>query len=89
VAVYRIRTRAPSIHPSAYVSPHAIIIGDVEVGEGASVWPGAIIRGDSERIRIGRDSNVQDAAVIHADPGFPVDATWARSRSGTIRRSLS
>lgn len=71
MAVYRLGTKTPSLHRGAYVSEHAVIIGDVEIHEDASVWPGAILRGDNERIVIGRGTNVQDGAVIHADPGFP------------------
>nr|WP_240161137.1 gamma carbonic anhydrase family protein [Burkholderia sp. Ax-1719] len=62
----------PVVHPDAYVSSHAIVIGDVEIRQGASVWPGAIIRGDNAKIVIGENANVQDGAIIHADPGFPV-----------------
>ncbi|MEM5387745.1 gamma carbonic anhydrase family protein [Paraburkholderia phymatum] len=72
MAIYKIGTRQPLVHPQAYVSEHAAIIGDVEIGQGASVWPGAVIRGDNEKITIGKDVNVQDGAIIHADPGFPV-----------------
>ena len=72
MAGYRLGAHAPVVHGDAYVSEHAIIIGDVEICEGASIWPGAILRGDSDKIVIGRNSNVQDGAVIHADPGFPV-----------------
>ncbi|CAM2162007.1 gamma-carbonic anhydrase [Paraburkholderia sacchari] len=72
MALYKIGTRRPVIHPEAYVSEHAVIIGDVEIGPGASIWPGAVIRGDNEKITIGRDANVQDGAVIHADPAYPV-----------------
>ncbi|MGF6904965.1 gamma carbonic anhydrase family protein [Paraburkholderia sp. GAS348] len=72
MAVYRIGSQRPLIHPGAYVSEEAVIIGDVEIEEGASVWPGAVIRGDNEKIIIRRDANVQDGAVIHGDPGFPV-----------------
>lgn len=55
----------PFIHPSAQV------IGAVTLGDDASVWPSAVIRGDTERITIGPRSNVQDGAVVHADPGVP------------------
>jgi carbonic anhydrase/acetyltransferase-like protein (isoleucine patch superfamily) len=48
-------------------------MGEVILGERASVWPGAVIRGDNEPIRIGNDSNVQEGAVLHADPGFPLN----------------
>jgi carbonic anhydrase/acetyltransferase-like protein (isoleucine patch superfamily) len=55
-----------------WVAPNAVLIGNVEIEEDASVWFGAIIRGDSELIRIGRGSNVQEACVLHTDPGFPM-----------------
>ena len=55
-----------------WVAPNAVVIGNVEIEEDASVWFGAIIRGDSELIRIGRGSNVQEACVLHTDPGFPM-----------------
>ena len=56
---------------SVYLSPTATVIGDVQVGEHSSVWFGAIVRGDTEAIRIGASTNIQDACVLHADPGFP------------------
>lgn len=55
----------PRIHPSAYVDPTALVIGDVEIGEDASVWPMAVVRGDIQSIRIGTRSNIQDGTVIH------------------------
>jgi carbonic anhydrase/acetyltransferase-like protein (isoleucine patch superfamily) len=60
---------APSVAPNAYVADSAIVIGDVVLGEECTVWPNAVIRGDVNRIRIGARTNVQDGAVIHADPG--------------------
>jgi carbonic anhydrase/acetyltransferase-like protein (isoleucine patch superfamily) len=72
MAVYRIGSRRPLIHAGAYVSREAVVIGHVEIEEGVSIWPGAVIRGDNEKITIRRDANVQDGAVIHVDPGFPV-----------------
>ena len=59
----------PVIHPSAYVDESATVIGEVEVGEGASIWPGAVLRGDMGPIKIGRNSSIQDNAVCHATPG--------------------
>ncbi len=53
------------------MAPSADVIGRVRLGEGASVWFGAVLRGDAEEIEIGRRSNIQDGAVCHADPGFP------------------
>ncbi|RCG28898.1 gamma carbonic anhydrase family protein [Sphaerisporangium album] len=62
---------APSIHPEAYVAPSAVVVGRVRLGRGASVWYGAVLRGDDEAIEIGDECNVQDLACLHADPGFP------------------
>ncbi|WP_049577209.1 gamma carbonic anhydrase family protein [Streptomyces sp. SBT349] len=61
----------PAIDPGAYVAPTATAIGDVTVADGASLWFGTVVRADTERIVIGRGSNVQDGCVLHADPGFP------------------
>jgi carbonic anhydrase/acetyltransferase-like protein (isoleucine patch superfamily) len=59
------RGKSPNVHPTAFVAPTAVLIGDVHVGEMASIWFGAIIRGDNGPIRIGARSNVQDNAVLH------------------------
>jgi carbonic anhydrase/acetyltransferase-like protein (isoleucine patch superfamily) len=59
------RGRMPSVHPTAYIDDSAQVIGDVEIGAESSVWMAAVIRGDVNRIRIGRRSNVQDGTVIH------------------------
>jgi carbonic anhydrase/acetyltransferase-like protein (isoleucine patch superfamily) len=63
--------KRPRVHPEAYVAPTATIIGDVEVGPGASVWFGVVLRGDQDRITIGAGSNVQDNTVIHCAEGMP------------------
>ncbi|MGA3170046.1 MAG: gamma carbonic anhydrase family protein [Chthoniobacteraceae bacterium] len=55
----------PSIHPTAFIAPGAVLIGDVAIGEEASVWYGAVLRADLNQIRIGPRSNIQDGAVIH------------------------
>lgn len=57
----------PRIAETAFVHPRATVIGDVEIDEDSSVWPGAVIRGDFGPIRIGRRTSIQDNAVIHAD----------------------
>lgn len=62
----------PEIDPSGWLAPTATVIGQVVVGEGASVWFGAVIRADGDRITVGPGSNVQDNCVFHADPGFPL-----------------
>jgi len=69
---YRFRGHAPQIPASTYVADTASIIGRVVLGEETSVWPGAVIRADSEPIVIGNGSNVQDCAVLHVDPGVPM-----------------
>lgn len=62
---------APQVHPSAFVAPSADLIGRVTLEARSSVWFGAVLRGDTEAITVGEGSNVQDGAVLHADPGFP------------------
>lgn len=61
----------PRIAPGVYLAPGCIVIGDVEIGAGSSVWFHAVIRGDVAPIRIGERSNVQDNAVLHVDTGTP------------------
>ena len=61
----------PQVADSAWVAPGAYVIGDVHLGEESSVWYGAVLRGDTEPIRIGARTNVQDGCVLHADPGYP------------------
>ncbi|WP_455885846.1 gamma carbonic anhydrase family protein [Pseudomonas rustica] len=70
MAIYQYDTLAPNLHPEAYVAEDATVIGDVTLEQGVSVWPQAVLRGDNEPIRIGQHSNVQEGAVLHADPGF-------------------
>jgi carbonic anhydrase/acetyltransferase-like protein (isoleucine patch superfamily) len=59
------------VHPDAYVAPTAVLIGDVEVAKGASVWFGAVLRADEAAIRIGEGANVQDNVVIHCAENLP------------------
>ncbi len=63
--------KIPTIDATAFVHPLAVVIGDVHIGARASVWPTAVIRGDTDTIRIGEDSNVQDGTIIHVDAGVP------------------
>ncbi|MEM3552375.1 MAG: gamma carbonic anhydrase family protein [Candidatus Bathyarchaeia archaeon] len=63
--IFSYKNKTPKIHKNALVSPLAIIIGDVEVSEGASIFPGAVLRGDVAKITIGKYSNIQDNVVIH------------------------
>jgi carbonic anhydrase/acetyltransferase-like protein (isoleucine patch superfamily) len=62
----------PEIAEDCWIAPDAVIIGKVRVLKGASIWFGAVLRGDNEWITIGPNSNVQDHSIIHADPGQPV-----------------
>jgi len=71
LSVYRFEDKTPKVHPTAFIAPGAYVVGAVEVEEGASIWFAAVVRGDLERVAIGPGSNVQDGAVLHADPGFP------------------
>ena len=59
--------KTPKIHPTAWVSETAYVIGDVEIGEYSSVWPGTVIRGDTIKITLGRYVDIQDNSVLHAD----------------------
>lgn len=71
MTLYELDGLTPRIHPDAYVHPDAVVIGDVEVGADASIWPGAVLRGDYGTITVGERSSVQDGTVVHAGPGFP------------------
>ncbi|HEX5848892.1 MAG TPA: gamma carbonic anhydrase family protein, partial [Rubrobacter sp.] len=61
----------PQVAESAWVAPGAFVIGDVHLGDESSVWYGAVLRGDTEPIRIGDRTNIQDGCILHADPGYP------------------
>ena len=61
----------PTIHATAFVHTTAIIIGDVTLGARVSVWPTAVLRGDTDRIVVGNDSNIQDGTIVHVDAGLP------------------
>ena len=59
------------MHPDAYIAPTAVLIGDVEVEAGASVWFGAVLRGDEALIRVGEGANIQDNVVVHCAVNLP------------------
>jgi carbonic anhydrase/acetyltransferase-like protein (isoleucine patch superfamily) len=61
----------PDIGDAVFIHAAAVVIGRVRLGAQASVWPSAVIRGDIERVQVGARTNVQDGAVLHADPGMP------------------
>ena len=61
----------PDVERAAFLAPGAVLIGQVSLGEGVSVWYGCVLRGDSSPIMVGRDVNIQDGCILHSDPGFP------------------
>lgn len=69
--VYALGDAVPAIHPDAYVHPDAVIIGRVSLAAGASVWPGAVLRGDYGQISVGARTSVQDGTVVHATADKP------------------
>lgn len=70
--VYAVPTYgAPEIHESVWLAPGSVVVGDVALGAGSSVWYNAVIRGDSDRVTIGERSNIQDGVVIHTHRGHP------------------
>ncbi len=62
---------SPVVDPAAFIAPGAVVLGDVQIGADSSVWYYTVIRGDTERIRIGDGTNLQDFTMVHADPGIP------------------
>jgi carbonic anhydrase/acetyltransferase-like protein (isoleucine patch superfamily) len=72
MAIFELDGTAPRIADSAWVADSAQVMGNVELADDASVWFGTVIRGDTETIRIGRRSNIQDLSVLHADIGMPL-----------------
>jgi carbonic anhydrase/acetyltransferase-like protein (isoleucine patch superfamily) len=70
--LYRIGDRGPELGAGAWAAPSADLIGDVRLGRRASVWFGAVIRADNTPIIVGEESNIQDGAIAHSDPGFPL-----------------
>ena len=72
MTLFALGANSPEVAASAYVAPNAAVVGKIVLAEHASVWFGATLRGDNETISIGARSNVQDAAVMHTDPGFPL-----------------
>lgn len=70
--IYALDGIAPQIHPTAWVAPTAVLVGNVIIGPRANIWFGAVLRGDNEPIVVGEGSNVQENAVLHTDMGYPL-----------------
>lgn len=71
MAIYALGDLTPTIDPSAFVHPDAVLIGDVVLGPEASVWPGAVLRGDNSRISVGAQTSVQDGTIVHCTRALP------------------
>jgi carbonic anhydrase/acetyltransferase-like protein (isoleucine patch superfamily) len=71
VPIYALDEVEPSIHPDAYVHPDAVVIGRVEIGPEASVWPSAVLRGDDGIIVVGAQTSIQDGTVLHTTAAHP------------------
>ncbi|NNM64405.1 MAG: gamma carbonic anhydrase family protein [Burkholderiales bacterium] len=72
MSLYQLENIRPQVATDVFVADTARVIGRVELGSGVSVWYGAVLRGDNEPIIVGDNSNVQEGAVLHTDPGFPL-----------------
>jgi carbonic anhydrase/acetyltransferase-like protein (isoleucine patch superfamily) len=72
MAIYQLDEWIPQIAASAWVADSASVIGRVRMDDGASVWYGAVLRGDNDQIHLGRNTNIQDGSVLHTDTGFPL-----------------
>ena len=63
--IRKFKGKVPKLHKSVFVAENAVVIGDVEIGEGSSVWYGSVLRGDVNHIKIGKNTNIQDLTMIH------------------------
>lgn len=72
MAIYQYGEHRPAIHEDVYIADTADVIGQVTLSARSSVWYQAVLRGDSDHLEIGEESNIQDGAVLHADPGYPL-----------------
>src|ERR1700739_4366104 len=71
MTLYALGDERPRIHPDAYIHPEAVLIGEVVLGAGSSVWPGVVIRADNGPIVIGARTSIQDGTVVHTQPTNP------------------
>jgi len=72
MAIFELDGNAPHLADGAWVAESAEVIGRVELHVNTSIWPKVVIRGDNDLIQIGENSNVQDASILHTDPGYPL-----------------
>ena len=69
--VYALDDLVPEIHPEAFVHPEAVVIGAVRIGAASTLWPGAVLRGDTDSITVGERTSVQDGVIVHVSAGVP------------------
>lgn len=72
MAIYQFGELTPDVHEDVYIAETADVIGQVTLKARSSVWYQAVLRGDSDHLEVGEESNIQDGAVLHADPGYPL-----------------
>lgn len=70
--IYELENKIVKIHENSMILPTASLIGEIEIAENVTIWFGAVLRGDNDKIVIGKDSNIQDNSTLHTDYGFPV-----------------
>ena len=70
MAIYRLGEHTPQIDPQSWIAPNATVIGQVVLARNASVWWHCTLRGDTDRLIVGENSNIQDGSVLHTDPGL-------------------
>ncbi len=68
-SIITVKDKTPIIHPSAWVAENAVLTGDIEIGENSSIWYGVVIRGDVNKIRLGKNVNIQDLSMVHGTVG--------------------
>ncbi len=73
MSLFKIGYKTPKLGKDVFIAETATVIGEVEIGDFSSVWYNAVVRGDLERIRVGKYTNIQDSVVVHVDRGFPVE----------------
>lgn len=70
--IYPLGKLSPKIDPDSWIAPNATVIGEVEIAQGASIWWNCTLRGDTDLLSVGENSNIQDNSVLHTDPGIPL-----------------
>ena len=70
--IYPLGELTPNVDPDSWIAPNATLIGQVEVAKGASIWWNCTVRGDTDLLSVGENSNIQDNSVLHTDPGIPM-----------------